>query len=409
MFSGQLSHIIFIGLRLNNAIMKIILAPDKFKGSLTGIEFCSAVEQGIKEVVPQVNIVKLPLADGGDGTIEILNYHLQGEVVKTIVNNPLFKKVEASYLFIKATHTAFIEMAEASGMKLLTPEEQNCMHTTTFGTGELIFNAIKKGAKTIVLGIGGSATNDCGIGMANALGFKFLNEKNIEIIPIGKNVSKIKKIDTSEVLADLKNIEFKVACDVTNPLYGVNGAAHVYGPQKGASPDEVKELDKGLEHISKLFFNQFNIDVQKIDGAGAAGGMGAGAKVFLNSSLLSGVEMVKEMIGFEVMVKDADCIITGEGKLDDTSFSGKTLSGIISSATHYNIPVVCLCGSIGVSKTTLKDRGVFYAYSILEEAASIDDAMVNSAAYLSHIAADFARKYLTSGSGKLSKLNTPSI
>ena len=350
-----------------------------------------------------MNIVKSPMADGGDGTIETLNYHLQGEMVKTIVNNPLFKKVEASYLFIEDTHTAFIEMAEASGMKLVTLEEQNCMHTTTFGTGELILDAIKKGAKTIVLGIGGSATNDCGIGMANALGFIFLDEKNIEIAPVGKNLFKIKRIDTSKIYAALKNIEFKVACDVTNPLHGKNGAAYVYAPQKGASPEDVKELDKGLEHISKLFIDQFNIDAQKIEGAGAAGGMGAGATVFLNATLLSGIELVKEMVGFDGIVKDADYIITGEGKLDDTSFSGKTLSGIISSATHYNIPVVSLCGSIDISKTILKDRGVSYAYSILGEATGINDAMTNSATYLSRIAANFARKHLALDSGQFSK------
>ena len=208
--------------------MKFILAPDKFKGSLTGIEFCEAVEKGIKSILPKAEIVKMPLADGGDGTIEILNYHLKGERIQVTVNNPLFRPTKASYLFIKSSQTAFIEMAEASGMKLLSKEEQNCFHTTTYGTGELIQDAINKGAKTIIIGIGGSATNDCGIGMATALGYKFIDKNNKEIIPIGKNLSKVDKVDCSQINKNLKQITFKVACDVTNPLHGKNGAAFVY-------------------------------------------------------------------------------------------------------------------------------------------------------------------------------------
>jgi len=289
--------------------MKIILAPDKYKGSLTGIEFCNIVEKKIESVIPKAEIIKLPLADGGDGTIEILDFHLKANHVKLKVNNPLFRPIEAYYLFVAKTKTAFIEMAEASGMKLLSSNEQNCMNTTTYGTGELILDAIKRGAKTIILGLGGSATNDCGIGMATALGYKFLDSKNKEIIPIGKNMHKIKTIEKSKINSTLKEVTFKVACDVKNPLYGKNGAAFIYAQQKGASQNEIIYLNKGLEHIANIFQKNFNIDIQNIEGAGAAGGMGAGSIVFLNAKLISGITLVKEFINFDEKIKGADWIV----------------------------------------------------------------------------------------------------
>lgn len=371
--------------------MKIILAPDKFKGSLTGVEFCNAVEEGLKLILPKVEISKLPLADGGDGTIEILDYHLKGKRINIKVKDPLFSPIEASYLFIESTNTAFVEMAEASGMKLLSTEKQNCFLTTTFGTGEIIQHAIYKGAKTIVLGIGGSATNDCGIGMATALGYKFLDKKGNEVVPIGKNLSKIDKIDVSNVNKKLKTVTFKVACDVTNPLYGKEGAAYVYGLQKGASIEEVNILNKGLEHFSNVLLKHGNIDVQKIKGAGAAGGMGAGALVFLNASLLPGIELVKEIIDFDKKIQNADWIITGEGKLDSQTLSGKTIQGVMKSAKTHKIQVAVLCGSISLQKEVLNDLGISYVNSIMDIAQNFEDAMTNSYKYLSVISSDFAK------------------
>ena len=233
--------------------MKLVIAPDKFKGSLTGLEFCDAVEKGIKKVFPQAEIIKLPLADGGDGTIEILDYHLKGEHIKLVVSDPLFRPIDVSYFYIPTIQSAFIEMAEASGMKLLHSEEQNCMNTSTYGTGELILDAMKKGAKKIVVGIGGSATNDCGIGMAAALGYKFLDKFGNEVKPIGKNLNDIITIDDSQVNTALKNIEFKVACDVANQLYGPSGAAYVYATQKGASKLEVELLEAILPPMVAIF------------------------------------------------------------------------------------------------------------------------------------------------------------
>lgn len=372
--------------------MKFILAPDKFKGSLTGIQFCKEVEKSLKQVLPHSEILSLPLSDGGDGTIDVLEYHLKGTRLKIKVNDPLFRKVEASYLYMEDIKTAFIEMAEASGMALLKEEERNCYHTTSYGTGEIILDAMRKGAQTIILGIGGSATNDCGIGMASALGYRFEDEKGNPLIPVGRNLSLVKNINTANVISELKNVSFKVACDVTNPLFGKNGAAYVYGPQKGASEEEVTLLDEGLQHISKLFKQQLAKDIENIKGAGAAGGMGAGSLVFLNTKLQSGINLVKQLIDFDKKIKQADWIITGEGKLDSQTLSGKTIQGVIASSKAESIKVAALCGSVNLSAIEAKEIGISYSDSVLSKAKNLEDAMKNSGLYLSMIAKKFAEE-----------------
>lgn len=371
--------------------MKIVLAPDKFKGSLTAIQFCTTVEEGINEVLPNAEIIKLPLADGGDGTIEILEYHLKGKRLQVQVSDPLFRSVEASYLFIDSFKTAFIEMAEAAGMKILKFEDQNCYNTTTLGVGEMILDAINKGAKTIILGIGGSATNDCGMGMASALGYKFEDGKGKELLPIGKNLCLIKSISSKNVLPELKSVTFKVACDVANPLYGKDGAAYVYGPQKGAHEDEIKALDEGLKNIADIFKNQFDLEVQNIKGAGAAGGMGAGTLVFLNAELKSGIDLFKDLVGFDTKIKGADWIITGEGKLDSQTLSGKTILGVLESAKKHQISVAALCGSLSLSLEETKKTGISYCDSVIENALDLEDAMVNTEKYLSIMTIKFAK------------------
>ena len=372
--------------------MKIVVAPDKFKGSLTGIEFCNSVEDGLNSVLQNPEILKMPLADGGDGTIEILDYHLKGEHIKVIVNDPLFRPIEASYFFKPETKTAFIEMVEASGMKLLNTTDQNCMNTSTFGTGELILDAIQKGANKIVIGIGGSATNDCGIGMAAALGFKFLDKSKNELRPIGMNLIKIALIDKSQVNKELKNVQFKVACDVINPLYGENGAAYVYASQKGASKLEVELLDKGLRNLARIFLSQFKTDVQKIEGGGAAGGMGVGTKMFLNAALTSGIDLIKEMIGFDAMIKDTDWVITGEGKLDDQTLSGKTIKGVVDSSKQYNIEVAVFCGKSELNTKELKQFGISYVDEVMNYAKDFNDALTNSYFFVSEMAKNFAKQ-----------------
>lgn len=371
--------------------MKLVIAPDKFKGSLSGIEFCDAVEEGIKSVLPQAEIVKLPLADGGDGTFEILNYHLKGKKITLPVQDPLFRTIMASYLWIQSSKTAYIEMAQASGLNLLTQEEQNCFYTTSFGTGELIKDAMDKGAKTIILGIGGSATNDCGIGMATALGYKFLDKNGKELAPIGKNMLNIEKINTSNINKHLESVTFKIASDVTNPLYGGNGAAFVYGPQKGANSKEIELLDKGLKHFAKLLLYEFNTDVQKIEGSGAAGGLGAAGLTFLDAELLSGIDLIKNLVAFDNKIDNSDWIITGEGKLDSQTLSGKTIKGVIDSAKRHGISVAVLCGSIELSKKDLNNLGISYGDSILNKAKDLDDAMTSSYNYLRFLAIEFSK------------------
>ncbi|WP_420321217.1 glycerate kinase [Flagellimonas sp.] len=371
--------------------MKFIVAPDKYKGSLTGKQFCGIVEKGIRRVFPNAKIVHMPLADGGDGTMEVVKHYLNASTQNTIVRDPLFRDIESGYLISKDKKVAFIEMSEASGYKLLKKEELNCMRTTSYGMGQLIAHAIQQGAIEIVLGIGGSATNDGGMGMASALGYQFLDKKGNELSPIGENLVQVERIDVSNVLQGLKNVEFKVACDVNNPFYGKDGAAYVYAPQKGASPEDVVFLDKGLQHFAKLVQEQFGIDVQQIPGAGAAGGMGAGAKVFLNATLTSGINLIKEMADFDKAIDGADWIITGEGKLDGQTLSGKTIDGVVQSAKRKNVPVAALCGSVAVSVNEINAMGLDYVTSILNEIGTLDQAKSNSPGNLELASYNFAR------------------
>lgn len=377
----------------NLIIMKIVIAPDKFKGSLTSIEFCNTVEKSILNIAPNTEIIKLPLADGGDGTIEVVNFYLQGEFINVTVNNPFFKPVVASYLYTEKTKTAFIEMAEASGVKRLQKEALNCKKATTFGTGELIIDALEKGAEKIILGLGGSATNDCGIGMATALGYQFLDDFGNQVEPIGENLEKIVAIDDSAVNELLNGVQFKVACDVTNPLYGENGAAYVYAAQKGASKDEIVLLDVGLQHISKLIEQHFKVYPQEIKGAGAAGGMGIASKVFLKGELVSGISLVKELAKFEENISEVDWVITGEGRLDSQTMAGKVIHGVLECSAQKNINVAAFCGSISIDDKELFNRGVSYADSVISKAKNFDDAMSNSKQYLAEITAEFVNKY----------------
>nr|WP_298792200.1 glycerate kinase [uncultured Allomuricauda sp.] len=371
--------------------MKFVLAPDKYKGSLTGQQFCEIVAKGIRRVFPNAEIKHMPLADGGDGTMQVVQHYLQASKVEVMVKDPLFRNIESGYLISKEKKIAFIEMSEASGYKLLTKSELNCMNTTSFGLGQLIAHAIEQGVKEIVLGIGGSATNDAGMGMASALGYQFLDEKGNQLSPIGENLAQVAKIDDSNVLPELENIKIKVACDVNNPFYGKDGAAYVYAPQKGASPEEVVFLDKGLQHFAKVVHRQFGIAVQDIPGAGAAGGMGAGTKVFLNAELASGIDLIKEMADFDAAIDGADWIITGEGQLDGQTLSGKTIDGVLQSAKARKIPVAALCGSVSVSLDEMEAMGLQYVTSILNEIGTLDEAKQNSSQNLELAGYNFAK------------------
>ncbi|KAA1242440.1 glycerate kinase [Aquimarina sp. RZ0] len=371
--------------------MKFVIASDKFKGSLDGFQFCDAVEEGLLAVMPDAKIVKLPLADGGDGTMEVIRYYLKGDKIIVPVKDPLFREIKASYVFDRITKTAYIEMAEASGLKLLEKVDQNCMNTSTYGTGELILDAISKGATTIILGIGGSSTNDCGIGMASALGYRFLDSNGEVVIPVGKNLSSIATIMTDNVNPNLLNINFKIACDVNNPLYGANGAAKIYAKQKGASDTEVEYLDKGLIHMAELLTVQFGVDLQKEKGAGASGGMGAAALTFLKAELTPGIELVKEIAQLDTQLQDADWIITGEGKLDEQTISGKTIKGVIKSGKNANVSVAAFCGVVDISLKSLETLQISYVCSILKEIVTLDEVIANSYYNLKFATLNFAK------------------
>ena len=282
-------------------------------------------------------------------------------------------------------------MSEASGYKLLLKLELNCMHTTSFGTGQLIHDALDRGAEQIVLGIGGSATNDGGIGMAKALGYQFLDADTKEVEPIGKNLSQIVDIKREQCHSRIKDVQFKVACDVKNPFYGKEGAAYVYGPQKGASKEEVALLDEGLQNLAQVILKEFGKDVQNIPGSGAAGGMGGGSVVFLGATLTSGIDLIKEMALFDESIHDADWIITGEGQLDSQTLSGKTIAGVLDSARKYQIPVAAFCGSVSVNIHELETLGLTYVTSILNQPGTLQEAKEKSYDNLVIAAYNFAK------------------
>lgn len=355
--------------------MKIVAAIDSFKGSMTSLEVAHAFEIGARKVFPNLEIAKLSLADGGEGTVESLVDGGKGEIIKLKVKNPLMRDIESFYGIITDKNLAVIEMAAASGLPLLSKEERNPMKTSTFGTGELIKDALNRGCRDFIIGIGGSATNDGGIGMLAALGYKFLDENKKVLEPIGENLINISFIDSSEALPELKKSNFLVACDVDNPLYGARGAAEVYSRQKGATEEMVIELDRGLKHYSEIVMNQFNIEIGNYAGSGAAGGLGGGFLGFLNATLKPGIDIVMDTIGLEDYVRDADLVITGEGRIDFQSIMGKTPVGVAKLAKKHNIPVIAIAGCLADDANAVHDHGIDAIFSIMNYPIALEDAL----------------------------------
>jgi glycerate kinase len=324
-------------------MVKVLICPDKFKGSLTASEVCIAIERGIKKTCDECSIEKVPLADGGEGTFDFLVNHFNGKIIHTEVNDPLFRKIISAYGISDDGSTAFIEMAKASGLQLVEKEKRNPLHTTSIGTGELILHALSNGVKKIILGIGGSATNDAGIGMASALGFQFYDQKGKLLPPIGKSLSQISNIKKTALADILNEIEFTVLSDVKNPLSGKEGAAYVYGRQKGASEADQKNLDNGLKHFSSIVKSTLNKNAE-FPGAGAAGGLGAGAKIFLNADIKPGIKFIINLSELDQKIKDSDLIITGEGKVDEQTFYGKVVGEVSQLASQYDKRLIIICG-----------------------------------------------------------------
>ena len=354
--------------------MKILLAPDKFRGSLDAPQVCEAMAEGIRMVSPKIEVLSLPMADGGEGTLDLLLWYSGGKKQTAKVQDPLGRIIEAEYGLSADRKTAFIEMATASGLRLLKNEERNPLKTSTFGTGELIKIVLEGDVENIILGIGGSATTDAGIGMATALGWQFLDENGEQLSPIGENLVKIKKV-LSPVSNHQSPISISVACDVTNPLFGKNGASYIYGPQKGADEQAVKQLDEGLINIANIFERDFGKDYAQIAGTGAAGGLGFGTMAFLNAELKEGVKLLMDFCDFDKKLKNVSLIITGEGKIDNQTLQGKLIKGITDRATHAKIPIAAICGTLDVSPQELQEIGINYATSIINRPMNLDEAL----------------------------------
>lgn len=351
--------------------MNVLICPDKFKGSLTAVEVANAIANALPAYV---NKTCVPMADGGEGSLNVIANNLVGEWRTVTVNDPLFRPISAKYYL--SNNIAYIEMAGASGYELLTDSERNCMITTTYGTGELVKDAISQQVASILLFVGGSATNDGGIGVAAALGYKFLDESENLLQPSGENLSKIHKIYVPD--KTFSDVKITVVCDVSNPFYGTNGAAYVYATQKGAIEAQVIELDKGLRNIAQIIKNQFDIDLQEIPGSGAAGGLGGGAVAFLNAEIKSGTKTLVDITGLEKKIKNSDLIITGEGKVDKQSISGKLIEGICEIAQKYAVPVWIICGIYELSTDELSNLGVQKIISLVDKEISVEYAMRNA-------------------------------
>jgi len=322
--------------------MNILICPDKFKGSLNAPEVSEAIEEGIRIVTNDSNCTVMPLADGGDGSLAVLQSVLNLQNHKAMISDPLGRKVESEFCTTINGEVAFIEMAQASGLQLLEENERRTKLTTSYGTGELIFNAINLGVRKVVLMVGGSATTDGGIGMMAALGYQFIDEKGKPIQPIGESLIKISKIIPNQFLS---NISFEILTDVDNPLTGKNGAAYVYAPQKGASPDEVAQLDAGLHNLSSIITRETGKNISQITGAGAAGGVSALLLAYRNAQIKSGIYKIMEYLHFEKQLIKADLVITGEGKLDEQTFKGKVVKGVLDRALKMNKQVIVVCGN----------------------------------------------------------------
>jgi glycerate kinase len=359
--------------------MKIIIAPDKFKGSLTSFEVCNAIAGGIKQVKENAETLLFPMADGGDGFAEVMKYYLKTETVTCATVDPLGRSIPASYQWNSKTKTAIVEMAVASGLVLLKQDERNPLKTSTYGTGLLMRDAIENGAEKIILGLGGSATNDAGTGILSALGFQFQNLNGDKLDPCGENLVAIEKIISPSSMA---NIKFEIACDVQNILYGPQGAAYIYAPQKGANADAVKLLDEGLKHFAEVLKKQTGKDISDIAGTGAAGGIGAGLMSFFDVELKKGTGLVIEASGIKNKVAEADLLITGEGKIDEQTLEGKVVAQVSMLASEYKIPTVAFCGLLEQEKSIIKKLKLLAIESLVSSTVSQEEAMINAESLL---------------------------
>lgn len=358
--------------------MKIVIASDSFKESLSSAAVADAAADGIAKVAPGCEIVKFSVSDGGEGLTESLVSALDGEYVWETVSGPLGKSIEASFGI--CGDSAVIEVAAASGLPLLLPEERNPMIASTYGTGELIAKALNRGCRNFLVGLGGSATCDGGTGMLEALGWRFLDAAGNVLKGNGENLAKIVSIDDSAVMPQLHQARFTVACDVRNPFCGPQGASFIYSPQKGASPGEVEQLDRGLENFASVVAAKYGIDITDMEGAGAAGGLGGAFKAFLGATLRRGIDMVLDAVRIDEAIEGADLVITGEGKVDSQTPSGKTAAGVLGRCRKYGVPCVAIGGMVAMCDALL-NAGFAAIFPITSRPCTLQEAMNEDVAY----------------------------
>ncbi|MBV6823291.1 glycerate kinase [Pseudomonas sp. PD9R] len=371
--------------------MKIVIAPDSFKDSLSAQGVADAIALGLAEVWPDAQLVKCPMADGGEGTVESILAACDGELRRTEVRGPFRATVDAAWGWLPHSHTAIIEMAEASGLQLVPVGQRDACISSTFGTGELIRAALDTGAQRVILAIGGSATNDGGAGAMQALGVRLLDAQGQTLAPGGLALAHLARIDLSEIDPRLATVRFDIAADVNNPLCGPHGASAIFGPQKGASPEQVQQLDRALGHFAEHCAQVLNKDVRDEAGSGAAGGLGFAAKAFLGAQFKSGVDVVAELVGLAEAVAGADLVITGEGRFDAQTLRGKTPFGVARIAQKHGVPVVVLAGTLGEGYQQLYAHGIDAAFALASGPMTLAQACAEAPRLLRERATDIAR------------------
>ncbi len=374
--------------------MKIVIAPDSFKGSLSASQLCRIISQSIHKIDSNIELISIPLADGGEGTMENMVHSTGGKEIRCNVLDPLNRPIPAKFGVLGNEETAMIEMAQASGLPLLLDSERNPLITTSYGTGQLIKHALDMGYRRFIIGLGGSATNDAGIGMLRALGMKFFNQHHKPIHDGGGSLAELAYIDDSGFDYRIKESTFLVASDVENPLCGENGASAVFGPQKGADYQMVKTLDENLHHFADIILKQKGIDILSIAGGGAAGGMGAALVTFMNATIGSGIETVMKEVHFAEKILNADLIITGEGKLDHQTLSGKVIKGVCRQAGLKGIPVIALCGQLDLKPYSIQELGLLAAFSIINKPCSLETAFSQSEEWVGDVIEHILRVFL---------------
>ena len=377
--------------------MKIIIAPDSFKDSLSAEGVAQAIASGLAQVWPDAQLIQCPMADGGEGTVDSVLAACNGQLSHQNVRGPLGAAVEAHWGWLADSRTALIEMAEASGLQLVPPGQRDACKTSTYGTGELIRAALDVGAERIILAIGGSATNDGGAGAMQALGVQLFDAEGQALPPGGLALSRLATIDLGQLDPRLAQVRFDIAADVNNPLCGPHGASAIFGPQKGANPEQVQELDAALGHFADHCASVLPKDVRDEPGSGAAGGLGFAAKAFLGAQFRAGVEVVAELVGLDEAVRGADLVITGEGRFDAQTLRGKTPFGVARIAQRHNVPVIVIAGTLGDGYEQMYAHGVAAAFALPSGPMSLEQACSEAPRLLSERAADIARLWRTAG------------